>query len=60
MYEEAHDHFRDGHRKRDQAVAFYVAVLAAMLGAWERLEAHALSDLVATATSLMGAVTLSS
>lgn len=40
IYEQVHNHLRDGARKRDQIVAFYLVLLAALVGAWDKLQGY--------------------
>ena len=37
IYDELHDHDREAGKKRDQVIAFYLLVLVALLGAWEKI-----------------------
>ena len=39
IYGEIHDHVREAGKKRDQLIAFYLVVLVALVGAWEKLAA---------------------
>lgn len=37
IYVQLHDHVREAGKKRDQVIAFYLLVLVALFGAWEKI-----------------------
>jgi hypothetical protein len=38
IYKEIHEHIRDTLKRRDQIIAFYLVLLAALIGAWDKLK----------------------
>jgi hypothetical protein len=37
IYEQIHEHLRESARKRDQVILFYILLLVALIGAWDKL-----------------------
>ena len=38
IYEQVNRHFLEAHKKRDQVIAFYLLLLAALFGVWDKIK----------------------
>jgi len=52
IYEQIHEHMRDALKRRDQIIAFYLLLLAALISAWDKL--LGIQNIIVAVTWLIG------